>query len=130
MKTFVATSETQGARTSDMMTCIEGELVWMVDPCPLSMRYPEGPCACGRTFSGMYSAGETSTALVRDIEGLTVRDYELALEASHEDHPGCTCIVDAPRMIGDLVRRADRWPVGAVVERRLDRLALRRVVHA
>lgn len=129
MKTFVATSETQSASRFDVMTCIEGELVWMVDPCPLSIRYPDGPCACGRTFSGMYSAGETSTALVREIEGLTVRDFELALTASHDDHPGCSCIVDAPRMVGDLMHRADRWPVGAVVERRLDRLALRRVVH-
>lgn len=130
MKTFVATGETQNARRFDVMTCIEGELVWMVDPCPMSIRDPDGPCACGRTFSGMYSAGETSTALVRDIEGLTVRDYELALTASHDDHPGCTCVVDAPWMIGDLMRRAERWPVGAVVERRLDRLALRRVVQA
>jgi len=50
MKTFVATSETQGARASDTMTCVEGELVWMVDPCPLSTRHPDGPCACGHVL--------------------------------------------------------------------------------
>jgi hypothetical protein len=53
------------------MSCIEGELVWMVAPCPLSLRYPNGPCSCGRTFRGMYSDGQTTTAVVREVDGLT-----------------------------------------------------------
>ena len=42
MKVFVATRETQGARPSDFNSCIDGELVWMLDPCPESKRRPYG----------------------------------------------------------------------------------------
>ena len=43
MKALVATAETQGSRKSDFTNCIDGELVWMLDPCPVSSRYPDGP---------------------------------------------------------------------------------------
>lgn len=125
MKVFVATSVNQGVRAKDEMNCIDGELVWMVDPCPLSVRYPDGPCPCGRTFRGMYSDGVTTTALVRDIDRLTREEYELALKASHDNRPGCTCPFDAPAMVDALIRRAARWPVGTIVGRRLQRVVAR-----
>lgn len=128
MKVLVATIETQGARHYDEMSCVDGELVWMVEPCPLSRRYPEGPCCCGITFSGMYSDGKTTTALVRDIEGLTREDYVAALRASHDNRPACTCPFEPESMVDQLMRRAERWPVGSVVGRRLERLAVRGMV--
>ena len=122
MKVFVATSANQGVRAHDEMSCIEGELVWMVAPCPLSLRYPDGPCNCGRTFRGMYSDGWTTTAVVRDVDGLTREDYETALTASHDNRPECTCPFDAAAMVDELIRRAAAWPVGTVVGRRPQRI--------
>lgn len=85
-------------------------------------------CCCGRTFTGRYSDGETTTALVRDIRGLTREDYETALSASRDNRSQCTCPFDTPRMANTLIRRAARWPEGAVVSRRLDVLAIREPV--
>ena len=42
MKVLVATRVTQGARTTDSSDCVDGELVWMIDPCPMSRRDPDG----------------------------------------------------------------------------------------
>lgn len=130
MKLLVATSQTQNARKGDLSECIEGELVWMVEPCPLSSRYPDGPCVCGVTFTGMFSGGVTSTAQVRDIEGITIEDYVAALEACHDGRPECTCPWNSERMAETLLRRASRWPIGAVVSRRLDVLRARRMPTA
>jgi hypothetical protein len=127
MKVFVATCDTQGGSDDDLMEAVEGELVWMVEPCPLSRRYPDGPCVCGVTFTGMFSSGVTSTAAVRDIAGLTRADYEAALEACHDNRPECTCPWNSQRMADSLLHRASRWPTGTVVSRRLDVVSARRM---
>jgi hypothetical protein len=36
MKALVATEATQGSQLKDFSDCVEGELVWMLDPCPAS----------------------------------------------------------------------------------------------
>ena len=56
----------------------------MLDPCPVSRRYPDGPCGCGRSFSGLSSHAYTTTAVVREIPGLTRQDYEKA-KATNKD---------------------------------------------
>lgn len=125
MKALVATEATQTPGERAEFGCVEGELVWMVASCPLSRRYPDGPCSCGRTFRGTFTDGESATALVRDVEGLTRTDLVLALRACHDDNPACTCLFD-PHLIADqLLSFAQSWPAGMVVERRLDRIAPR-----
>lgn len=127
MKALVATGETQGARKSDFTHCVEGELVWMLDPCPNSKRNPDGPCACGRSFSGMSSHGYTTTALVRDIPWLTEGNYAAAMRASFEANGWCSCCRTrpVPTLIHELIERAAAFPVGTVVERRLNELVER-----
>lgn len=127
MKVFVATSATQGTRPTDFDDCVEGELVWMLDPCPESQRNPDGACGCGRSFSGMNSHGSTTTSLVRDIPDLTVAAYTDALKASFDAHGWCSCCTShgLDDMIAELVALASTWPEGVVVERRLDRLRVR-----
>ncbi|WP_022887097.1 DUF7715 family protein [Glaciibacter superstes] len=127
MKALVATGETQGARQSDFTHCVDGELVWMLDPCPTSMRSPDGPCACGRSFSGMSSHGYTTTALVRDIPWLTEGNYAAAMRASFDANGWCSCcrMRPVPTLIRELTERAAALPVGAVVERRLNEVVER-----
>jgi hypothetical protein len=45
MKILVATALTQGASTDDYHYCIEGELVWLQEPCDRDKTNPEGPCS-------------------------------------------------------------------------------------
>ena len=128
MKVLVATAETQGARPSDLDNCVDGELVWMIDACPASRRNPYGPCCCGRSFSGMSSDEYTTTAAVREIAGLTLADYTDALRACFDAKGWCSCCTARPLddMVRELVALAAAWPDGAVVERRVDWLTVRR----
>lgn len=127
MKVLVATVTTQGTRSTDFDDCVEGELVWMLDPCLESQRDPYGVCGCGRSFSGMNSHGSTTTALVRDIPDLDVASYTEALIASFEAQGWCSCCTarDPEEIIEDLIGFASRLPEGTVVERRLDWLHVR-----
>jgi hypothetical protein len=127
MKVLVATDQTQGTRPSDVMDGIDGELVFMVDACPYSRRFPYGSCDCGITFRGMVSDGVTSTAVVRELEQLTLDEYVACMDATHEGNrrAGCTCDFDAEDQARRLLQIAAPLRVGAVVERRVDRVRVR-----
>nr|RZI34409.1 hypothetical protein BJQ95_03212 [Cryobacterium sp. SO1] len=127
MRVLVATSATQGARASDSTGCVEGELVWLRDVCPASRRRPDGPCPCGRSFAGMSSNKNTTTALVREIVGLTRTEYEAALTASFDLQDWCKCCTSRPvaHVIDELIALAGVFPAGAVLERRVDSLNVR-----
>jgi hypothetical protein len=127
MKVLMATQATQGARARDFTDCISGELVWMLDPCPASRRNPNGPCGCGRSFTGMSSDGSTTTAVVCEIADFSRADYEKALSASFDAKGWCPCCYNrtVAEYVDDLVAMAGPWPPGAVIGRRLDVLSLR-----
>jgi hypothetical protein len=127
MKVLVATDETQGKRPTDVMEGIDGELVFMVDVCPFSRRFPYGPCDCGITFRGMVSDGVTSTAIVRDLVQLTLDQYIECLRATHDEkqRAGCTCPFDAQVQAHKLLAIAAPLRAGAVLERCVDRVRVR-----
>ena len=127
MRVFVATSAGQGVRASDSNACVEGELVWLRDVCPASRRRPDGPCPCARSFAGMSSNKNTTTARVVDIAGLTRTEYESALVASFDLQEWCRCCTARPvaDVIDELMALAGIFPAGAVVERRVNDLNLR-----
>ncbi|WP_051973357.1 hypothetical protein [Cryobacterium sp. MLB-32] len=127
MKVLVATRASQGARRGDYDHCVTGELVWMLEPCPASLRNPAGKCGCGRSFEGMSSHRSTTTALVREIPELTRADFAAALRASFDAQGWCPCCCAQPvdEAVDGLIAAAARWPEGAVIERRLNVLSLR-----
>ena len=128
MKVLVASELGQGTRPSDVMDAIEGELVYMVDVCPDSRRFPYSAwCDCGITFCGIVSGEVTSTALVRDLEGLSYEGYVACLEATHGDavDGGCSCGFDAEEIATALVAIAAPLRDGTVVERCVDRVRVR-----
>src|SRR5258708_3521129 len=55
MKILVATGWTQGTNPSDYHYCVEGELVWVQEPCDRARADPDGGCGCGRGFAGAAS---------------------------------------------------------------------------
>ena len=85
MRMLVATALTQGARAGDYHWCVEGEPVWVQEPCAADRRDPDGPCGCGRGFAGLHSHRATTTVRVIENAGFTRDDLVLALEASLGD---------------------------------------------
>ncbi len=122
MKVLVATHESQGQRDNDFCYCIEGELVTVGLVCAADERDPDGGCGCGRAFAGLNSHKATTTAKVKEVE-LSEEDYVEALRSSLEQQGWPT--EDVPELAAWLVQLVDTWPIGAVVERRLDDIYIR-----
>lgn len=126
MQVLVATHRTNGVEPGDYGFCVEGELVYIQDPCDGDLRDPDGPCGCGRGFSGMNSHRATSTALVAETP-VPLEEVREALKSSLEaggwlDPARCTpdeaeALVEAA--LQDMLRVAKQFPVGRVVRRRL-----------
>jgi hypothetical protein len=117
MKVLVATAQTQGERNNDFTYCIEGELVWIGMVCARDHNDPDGGCGCGRSFAGMNSHQATTTARIADV-GIDFAHYAEALRSSLKAQGWPTR--HAITMAGELADLADGFPIGAVVERRLD----------
>jgi hypothetical protein len=118
MKVLVATSRTQGARPGDFHWGIDGELVWISEPCATDRRRLGRSCGCGRSFAGLASHRAMTTAEVREIPELTMADYVRALAEGLADAGWPSDW--APEMARDQARLADGWDEGAVIERDLD----------
>ena len=127
MRILVATHRTNGDLPGDYDHCVEGELVYMQEPCASDKRDPDGPCGCGRGFAGTNSHHATSTALVVDSD-LSPADVDEAIRSSLEaggwlDPAYCT-----PQMARAMVREsvddmsgvARHFPPGTVVRRRIN----------
>ena len=124
MKLLTATNRTQGYRANDFDWCIKGELVHIGDVCAADREDPDGRCGCGRSFAGLNSHQATTTAMIRDVPGFTVADFVEALRSSLDQQGWDPS--DAAREAAALCRLAGRFPAGTVLERRLDRIAVRR----
>jgi hypothetical protein len=123
MKVLTATARTQGQRENDFNYCVEGELVWVGLVCATDEANPDGGCGCGRSFGGLSSHRATTTAMVRDLAEMSRRDYVDALRASLASQGWDPTVADV--LAEELLLVIDAWPVGAVVERRLDIITVR-----
>ncbi|WP_084216810.1 DUF7715 family protein [Pseudonocardia spinosispora] len=127
-KVLVATSESQGHRTSDFHGCVKGELVCLDSICPSGKQDPDGPCGCGRAFYGMSSQSATTTAVVALVP-ITQAEYIDLFR-----HNMCTCGVseeeaarDARVEALDMLDMVADWHPGTVVERRGWELCVRKL---
>jgi hypothetical protein len=125
MKVLTATSRTQGQRSNDFHWCIEGELVHFGMVCAADRADPDGGCGCSRAFAGLNSHRATTTAMIREIDGFTREDYIEAIRSSlsQQGWDPATGQDEAD----ELITLICDWPVGAVAERRLNRVAVRMV---
>jgi hypothetical protein len=117
MKILVATAHTQGANPSDYHFCVEGELVWVQEPCPRG-----DECGCARGFAGAASHRATTTAMVVNSE-LTRDDMILAFHTSLGD--GGWPVGWAEDVTDDNLEIACELPVGAIIVRDRDEFSVR-----
>ena len=122
MKILVATGLTQGTNPKDYHYCVEGELVWIQEPCDRDVNDPSGPCGCGRGFAGAASHRATSTAMVIESE-MTRADVVLAFSTSLPD--GGWPIGWAEDVADDNLEIAAQLPSGAIITRDRDQFFLR-----
>ncbi len=128
MKLLTATAYAQGLRVDDFHWAVEGELVTLRVFCDMHLDRPHGRCECGRVFVGLGSFYGTTTAMVRDLPGITETDYLEALRNSL-DAQGWDAR-DADAEAAHLLAEVDRWPVGAIAERFVDGLSVRALSDA
>lgn len=124
MKVFVATASTQGERANDYHHCIEGELVRFSEVRARDRGDPDGHCGCRRGFDGLNSHRPTTTARIAEVS-LSLADYALAFQSSEQDEGWNPCDDCAMSLAVDMAAMALPWPVGTVLERRLDELVVR-----
>jgi hypothetical protein len=124
VRILVATGFTQGTEPNDYHYCIEGELVWVQEPCARGRDDPDGACGCGRGFAGAASHRATTTAMVVESE-MTREEMILAFTTSLGDGGWPTAW--APDVADENLELADRLPAGTVIERRLDAFCVRGV---
>jgi hypothetical protein len=126
VKLLTATRETQGEQPGDFCHAIEGELVLCDEVCATDRENPDGGCGCGRAFAGMNSHRATTTAMVRELD-LDEQDVVMAVIAYFTtggltpDLLGAEEFADMiDEVVLDVVTRAEWFPVGTVLSRRLD----------
>ena len=127
MLVLAATHQTNGDLPGDFDYCVEGELVYLQDPCDRDRRDPDGGCGCGRAFSGMSSRRATTTARVIEVD-MTEDDVREALRASLVAGGWLNPSFCTPELANEMVTElyedvramAAHFPVGGVVRRRLD----------
>jgi len=110
MKLFVSTVQTQGQRVNDYSFTKDGEPVYVAQPCGSDQEDPDGGCGCGRAFIGMHTRKGTTTAVVREVPVTSGRLIQAGWE---------------PDEVSALAALAEPFPVGTVVERRLDSVTAR-----
>ncbi|MFG3301002.1 hypothetical protein [Micromonospora chersina] len=121
MHLLVATRRGQGQRDNDFHHAVDGEVVYLGVVCARDEEDPDGGCGCGRAFVGLNSGKATTTAEVRDVP-FTREDVALAMQSSFEQHGWAEIGVNAEAdgFVDELIELGQEWPVGTVVERRID----------
>lgn len=123
MRILTATVRSQGARSSDHHRCIEGELVWVPEPCDASTRGSDEGCGCLRAFAGLASHHPTTTAVVTEIPELTPATLAEILAMSLRDQGWpAEWAEDEAR---ELMSIAERLEEGDIVERHGDSVGRR-----
>ena len=132
IKILVSTKDTQGARASDFSWVDEGEPVCFGFVCDRDAKNPnpDGGCGCGRSLCGVLSAKATTTFKVAMYDGGEADFVNMVLGAK-QDHGWLNGAMGErlkPHFIKeakDLLRIANKFPVGAVLELRKDRFCQR-----
>lgn len=119
---LVATSLTQGTSPKDYHYCVDGELVWIQEPCCRDRRDPDGPCGCRRGFAGAASHRATTTAMAVESQ-LTRDDVVLAFRTSLADGGWPTAW--AEDVADDNLEIAGQLRAGSIIVRDGDEFFLR-----
>lgn len=133
MKIFVSTTQSQGQRPNDFGWVPDGEWVKFGMICDRDRANPDGGCGCGRAMVGMIGSKATTTFVVADLP-VTREEYAVRLVESYEREgwrelmPANDFNAMIDEDVTELLRAAALFPVGAVLEKRLDDISVRRVL--
>jgi len=123
MKVLVATKETQGKRKNDFSYTDSGEPVRFAFEC--DGESVDGRCGCRRSMCGMNSLKATTTVQVKN-EKLSLKEYKSKIQKSLQK--GGWNLTE--KIIADeakeLLRIANHFPEGTVLEKRGDGFAARK----
>lgn len=124
MKVFVATSQGQGLRESDIFATDEGELVFInTGDCGSSLHSLDLPCGCQRTMTDAHGK-LTTTFTVADKDSTKEEYIRKLVESSVVDGIDITTeLEDNREWIYDermeiLIEAAAKFSVGDILERR------------
>ena len=131
MKVLVATTKTQGQRKNDFCYTDEDELVGFGFQCDCPGG-PDNACGCKRAFTGLDSRKATTTAIVeeRDMTEEQLRDVmreSLSGWLTHETDYEAEEWVEQDT--AELIRIADAFVVGDVIENRGTKVQIRTAVR-
>lgn len=121
MKVLVATSRTNGAKDSDFCFTEEGELLYPGVQCS---KWKE--CGCGRSFVGHMTLKATTTMLVQFIPYSLGQLAHIFLASHQQGGWDKFTPKDAMEMAQLMVRLAEPFEVGTVVERIEPEMKLRK----
>jgi len=133
MNIFVATKQGQGQRRNDYSHVPDGEWVKFGSTCDRDLRDPDGGCGCGRGMIGVVTGRATTTFAIVDLP-VTRAEYREQMRQSSIREGWDKIIGDAEfeamidEDVGELLRIAAMFPVGSVLEKRLDQISLRKVL--
>ncbi|MFA5311704.1 MAG: hypothetical protein WC375_00130 [Methanomassiliicoccales archaeon] len=124
MKIFVATKETQGQRESDFNFCIEGEFVHFGMECNKDHESDiDGKCGCQRSVVGWNSNRATTTFKVTFVDITKSKYLKLFINSMSDER----WVIENPpnrqrefglRMVNEYLAFANKFPIGAIIERR------------
>lgn len=132
MKVFVSTKQGQGVRENDFSHLDDGVLLTFAMVCDSDKDNPDGRCGCNRCLSGVEKGGGTTTFTVADQE-ITREEYI----QRHKDY-FVLCGWDeymsqeeidqqSEEDVDELLRLADNFDVGEVLEKRGDVIQVRQI---
>jgi len=128
MKVLVATKEGQGIRKNDFCWVPEGEIVHFGFECDGDKDDIDGCCGCRRAMVGIDCAKATTTMKVMELP-VKRRDITEQLKKHYQGDWKMKASV-AEKMARDEIKEmvgiADKFPVGAIVEKRGDVLQVRK----
>lgn len=101
MLLLTATHDTNGQIAGDYDCCVEGELVYLQEPCATGHKTID-TCGCGRGFAGANSHRATTTAKVTR-SALAPADVREALRASLHQGGWLDPQIVPPREVQDLL---------------------------
>lgn len=132
MKFLVATKEAQGRRKSDFFWCKEEEPVHFSFECDSDKDNIDGRCGCRRSMSGLLSHKATTTMKVVNVNISKVKLEKLLRDNLFEggwleNKNTAKTKIRIKNEIDDLIRIANIFPIGAIIEKRGNRFQLRRV---
>lgn len=123
MKVLVATEQTQGQRENDFCFVPEGELVMFGTEC--DREDIDGNCGCKRSMAGLKCQKATTTIMVAEMDV----DLEAEIAASLIDGGwgkiGLNIEEATAGASEEVVRIAEKFPVGTILERRGNDLNIR-----